>query len=195
MVQPSYVASERDLNKWAKLHGGHVGLKIMLYRSKIWGLSMSHELLIKQLAESRVCQKHRVCMRDTKLGTLNDSSRPGEVLGMDYVAPMDGKYLPVKVDFFCAWFKLDVCPIAYAASTLQGIVRWERKFGLVQKLVIDQGKHFKNSDVENFYKQKEVGMKYSVAYHHRNHKLMERYNRFVLQLLHKLCSERENKCW
>lgn len=56
------------------------------------------------------------------MGTLNDSLRPGEVMGMDYVGPVDGKYMLVKVDFFRAWFSwmcviLQMLPIRCGEST------------------------------------------------------------------------------
>lgn len=73
-----------------------------------------------------------MCTRDTKLGTLHDSTRPGDVLRMDYVGHMDGKYLLVKVDFFSRVVQLNVCDAADVVSMLQGIKKWERKLGNVK---------------------------------------------------------------
>lgn len=42
---------------------------------------------------------HRICKSDTKLGTLNDSSKPGEVLGMD-LGHMNEKYMLINIYFF-----------------------------------------------------------------------------------------------
>lgn len=60
-------------------------------------------VLKRKLKECNVCQNHRICNRDTKLGTLNNTSKPREVLVIDDVRPMDGKYMLFKVDFLFAY--------------------------------------------------------------------------------------------
>lgn len=133
-----------------------------------------------------MCQKHRIFKRNNKLGTLNNSWRPSEVIGMNYVHPMDGKYMLIKIDFFSQMVRLDVCDAANVASTLRGIGRWERKFELVHKIVMYQDKHFKNNGVKGWCKQQEIEVQYSVAYDHPNHGAVERCNCSDLQLLRKL---------
>lgn len=86
-----------------------MGLKTMLYRNTVWHLAVDRSLLQKHLKGCKVCQEQRVCKRYTKMGTLNDSVRPGEVLGINYVGPMDKKYMLVKMDFFSRMVKLDLC--------------------------------------------------------------------------------------
>lgn len=53
--------------------------------------------------------KIRVCLWDSKLGTLNDSSFPGEGLGMDYIRLVRGKYLLTKTDFMSQTVRVNVC--------------------------------------------------------------------------------------
>lgn len=73
---------------------------------------------------------------------MNDRQQPGKVLGMDFVGPMDQKYLLVKVDFMSRVVQLDVCSAANAKATIAGLKKWRKKFELMDKLVSDQGKHF-----------------------------------------------------
>lgn len=77
-------------------------LETMLYCGKVWNMPVSRNFLQKQLGECKVCWKPRICKKNTKLGTLNDSSILGEVLGMDNVSPMNGKYMLIKKNFFFA---------------------------------------------------------------------------------------------
>lgn len=75
------------------------------------------------------------------LGTSNDIQDPGELVGMYFVGPMDQKYL-VKVDFMSRVVQLDVCSSATAETTIAGLKKWRKKFGLMDRLVTDQGRHF-----------------------------------------------------
>lgn len=78
------------------------------------------------------------------LGTLNDSQQPGELVGLDYVGPMDGKHILVKADSMYRVLQLDVCSSAIAETSIVGLRKWRKKYGLMDRLISDQGTHFCN---------------------------------------------------
>lgn len=78
----SKVAVEVDsMTIWEQAHGGYVGYKTIMYRNTKWGLNLTAKFVRKQLKARRLCQKNRTCVRNTSLGTLNDTEYTGEVLG------------------------------------------------------------------------------------------------------------------
>lgn len=37
--------------------------------------------------------------RDTKLGTLNDSAKPNDIVGLDFIGPVSARYILAIIDF------------------------------------------------------------------------------------------------
>lgn len=118
------------LTGWEQAHAGHVRFKTVMYLNKRWKLNLAPKFVRDQLKSCLVCMKNRVRCTDSKLGILNDSSYPGEVLGMDYIGLVRGKYMLTKIDFMSRLVQIDVCDEASARTTLEGIQKWVEVFDL-----------------------------------------------------------------
>lgn len=53
--------SEEVIGK--QLHGGHVGMKVVIYRSQIWNLPLCMNKLVLKLGQCAICEKHKICRR------------------------------------------------------------------------------------------------------------------------------------
>lgn len=51
---------------------------------------------------------------------MNDSVKPNEVVGMDFISSLDGRYLLVIVDYLPRRAKLNVCKKANGESVMGG---------------------------------------------------------------------------
>lgn len=80
--------------------------------------------------------------RDTKLRTLNTSTRPNKIIGMDFIGFVEGRYLLITVDFIFRKVQVDVHKNADRGSIVRSLRRWVSKCGSIKKLVTDQGRHF-----------------------------------------------------
>lgn len=83
-------------------------LQGILHISKMWKVDMSKDQLIFGLKNCEVCQRHRRIKRNTKLSTLNTSTKPNDIIGMDFIFLINGGYLLVTMDFLSRRVQVDV---------------------------------------------------------------------------------------
>lgn len=110
---------------------------------------------------------------------------PGKILGMDYVSPIKGKYLLVKMDYLSKLFELDVCNQADSGHSIDGVEKWESKRAPIQTVITDRAKHFINADMRRWVETKGVKHIKTLAYDHRSNRRVERCVHSVLQMLRK----------
>lgn len=75
---------------------------------------------------------------------------------MDYVGPIKGRYLLVKIDYLSKMVELDVCLQVDTKHTIARVEKWERSRGLVEMVIIDGGRHFVNKDVKGWMSHRGV---------------------------------------
>lgn len=63
-----------DDEVWRMLHDGHVGMHMMRYCSKVWGILAKHMMLRGKGQACDVCQRHREAHKSNNMGTLNQFS-------------------------------------------------------------------------------------------------------------------------
>lgn len=172
-----------------------MGLQGMLHRRRLWNINVSKDQLIAGLKSCEVCRRHRRMNRDTRLGTLNASTRPNDIVGMDFIEPLDGRYILVAVEFFSRRVQVEVCRNADEASVVRSLRRWVSDCGPIRKLVTDQGRQFTGDLVQQWCDRGGVGRFYTHVYDHRSNALVERCNRSVLETLRKLKMASKTERW
>lgn len=80
----------------AILHVGHVGMACMLHIMKVWEVEANVDMLKKGLTECRACQKHQHVRREKNFTSLNKASKPWELVALDFIGPLQGKYVLTK---------------------------------------------------------------------------------------------------
>lgn len=78
-----------SVTSWEQSHAVLEGFKNVMYQNKRWGLNMIVRIVKELIKVCSVCQKNRMCVRNTTLQTLNDSEYPGQVVGMDFAGPIN----------------------------------------------------------------------------------------------------------
>lgn len=117
---------------------------------------------------------------------MSNSARPNDVVGMDFIEPIDNKYLLVTLNFLSKRVQLEVCKKADGESVLGGLRPWSQKYGPIRCLMTDQGRHFMGDQLKAWCKRGGISRRWSHAYDHRSHRLVERCNRSVLETLRRL---------
>lgn len=105
------------------LHNGHMGLQGMLHKKRMWNIPSRKQHLLERLRSCKVCRRHCTVNRDTQLRTLNTSTKPSEEIEMDYIEPLDGKYLLVTVDFLSRRVQMDMHKITKGACVIRSLQR------------------------------------------------------------------------
>lgn len=131
-----------DEHIWNKLYDGYMGLRGMLHRRRNWSLDVSKRVLEDKLKGCEICAQNQRTWRNTKLGSLNDSSKPDNGTGMDFDGPVSGKYILVTIDFLSRRVQLELCESANGDAVLRSLRIWAMDCGPLKKLVSDQGAHF-----------------------------------------------------
>lgn len=62
-----------------------MGLQPMPHKNKVWGLNSHKDVIRAKFEKCNICQRNRGYHGNTKLGTLNENTRQGEVLRMNYI--------------------------------------------------------------------------------------------------------------
>lgn len=79
---------------------------------------------------------------------MNESSKSNEVVGMDFIGPVDGRYLILIVDYLSRRVQVEVCKKADRDNLIASLQRWVREYGPVRCLITDQGLHFMGEQVQ-----------------------------------------------
>lgn len=120
--------------------------------------------------------------RDIKQGTLNDGTRPNEVIDMHFIGPVDDQYLLMTIDFMSRRVQVDVCKRTDGDTVVRGLQFWVRKCGPIHRLVTDQGRQFTGEQVRLWCARGGVERIWTHAYDHRSNGLVERCNIDILLL-------------
>lgn len=180
---------------WINLHFGHVGLKTMIYRGKKWGINMTPKEMKERQSKCDVCAKFRPLKRNTPLGTMNISEKPGQQIGMDFIGPVHETYCLVTIDFFSRLIKLKVSESPNAEVVLQTLQEWQEENGPFEHLITDGGSHFANYDVAEWCVENTVQHKFTLPYDHRTNGLTERAIRSVNNIIRKLKADNRDRDW
>lgn len=182
-VQPSSTISPE---LWHRLHSGHHGLATMLYRSKLWNLPVSKEALQDNLRKCRVCQRFQHLRRDSQLHSSCLAQYPGHIVSVDFIGPVNKKWILVVVDQFSRLVKLKVVTSVSGSVIQTGLVEWIQKTGTRMQMVqCDNAKGFGLS-LFTWLHGMGVKVKFSNPYDHRSNGLVERTNRSVISRIGKL---------
>lgn len=131
---------------------------------------------------------------DSQQGTMNDNRKPNDVAGMDFVRPVDNKYLLITVDFLSR-VQINVCKKVDRESVLGGLRRWAQECGPINCLMTDHGRHFVRNQVQSWCERGGINRRWSHVYDHRSHGLVERCNRSILENLRKVELAEGNDRW
>lgn len=143
-----------------------MSMQTMHYCSQMWGIPTKMSMLKEKWLQCDVCQRHKDVHRIGQLSSLNRFEKLGEALGLDYVGPIEVKYLLVKIDYFSKMVELDVCKQADAKHTLPGIKRWEDSRGPEETIVNDGAKHFDNTKLKRWVTKRGVHHVKTLGYGH-----------------------------
>lgn len=83
------------------------------------------------------------------MGSLNTLSNPSEAFGMDYISPIKGKYLLVKLDYLSKLVELYVCAETHGGHFIDGVERWESSKEPIDTLITKGADHFNDIDMKN----------------------------------------------
>lgn len=177
-----------DLNEyiWNIVHSGHMGMQGMLHIQRKWGIAASRMQLLKRLQACETCKRNYRVYKDTRLGSLNNSVKPNEIIGMDFIGPVDGKYMLVMVDFLSRRVQVSVCKRADRDSVLIGLMRWVQECGPVKKVVSDEGRQFTSEQVRHWCERGAVEQQFLHVYDDRSNGVVKKCNRSVLEALRKI---------
>lgn len=73
--------------------------------------------------------------------------------------------------------------------------KWRKKFGLIDRLVTDQGRHFCNEQIAKWGERNQVHHIFTISYDHMSDGVVQRCKRIVLQMLQKLCTKSPHMPW
>lgn len=115
-------------------------------------------MLKKKLKESNACQQHQDVRRDKIFVNLNQASRPGEAIVIDFIGPLHGTYILTKNDYFRKLVQFDVYKRADASVVVHGLNRWINTYSVMKTVISDGGRHFVNHEVRR--KLKNLGIQH-----------------------------------
>lgn len=70
----------------------------MIHRERSWKTGVTMKKMREQLRTCRVCQRNSDKKR-SNMSTMNVSKFLGDVVRLNFVGPIDGVYLLIKVDY------------------------------------------------------------------------------------------------
>lgn len=189
------VSDIMDDYTWNILQSEHMGLSSILHKQRAWGLIASKAQLKHRLKNCETCTHNCRVIKDTKQGTMNNGKKPNDIVGMDFIGPMDNRYMLMIVEFLSQRMQMDVCKRADKESVLRDLCCWIQECRPVRCLIIDQGRHFLGDQLKEWCERRGVNKKWTHAYDHRNHGLVEQCNHSVLETLRRLRLAENNDRW
>lgn len=171
---------------WNRLHSGHNGLLTMLHRSKLWNLPASRDSLIQGIRQCRVCQQFQQVRRDSLLRPIDLPDFPGQVLSLDFIGPVNRKWILVIVDQFSRMVRLQVVRGTSASIVREAIQSWITTMGRKPHRVhCDNATSF-GLQLFEWLRHQQIQAVFASPYDHRSNGLVERVNREVNRVLGKL---------
>lgn len=138
-----------DEYTWNILHSGYMGMEGMLHRRRKWGMAASKTQLLSRLRGCNTCRRNCRVYKSSQMGSLNDSVKPNEIVGMDFIGSVNGRYLLLIMDFLPRRTQVNVYRKANGESVLDGLQIWVQECGPVRKVVSDQGRQFSSEQVRH----------------------------------------------
>jgi hypothetical protein len=122
---------------------------------------------------------------DTKFGKnfkLRKVYEPWEMVGIDMLEISKRKRIVVMIDYLSRYVCAKLLKNKKAEQVLGCIKSFYEKFKF-KKLLADNGKKFKNSLCEEWCKQKNIELEFSVPYYHASNGRVERVNRTLREMI------------
>jgi hypothetical protein len=139
-----------------------------------------------------VCSAQRRSTLRTFLNPLELTNRPFEVLGLDFLGPVQppsptgNAYILVITDYFTKWVEVVPLPNTTALVTAKALVeRIILYHGPPRTVVTDRGSNFTSELFTSLCKTLDIKYLKSTAYHPQTNGLTERFNRTMMDMVRK----------
>uniref|UniRef100_A0A3B1J522 Integrase catalytic domain-containing protein n=1 Tax=Astyanax mexicanus TaxID=7994 RepID=A0A3B1J522_ASTMX len=120
-----------------------------------------------------------------------------EVIGLDLIGPLretgqKNKYVLTMTDLYTKWVVAEPLQNKTATEVSAAIIKTLYLFGMVKKIITDQGREFVNELNENIFATLKIKHAVSSAYHPQTNGQDERTNQNVKRVLRKYVNESHN---
>lgn len=140
------------------------------------GINITSELLQKILKECEICECYDA-KRITKAGFIHTNS-PGELVSGDILELERGKLIINIIDYFSRYLFSKVLVKKDSKEIIKLLERVNSKIG-IKKLQLDNGREFRNKNIESWCKSRNIDLVFSIPYYHESNGRVERVNRTV----------------
>ena len=173
-----------------KLHEGHQGLSATLQRARriLYWPKMKNDIE-EMIQQCDKCQIHG--RKKTHEATRQISAtKPMETISADL---MDFQAQPilVSIDFYSGYILVDTLKSKNANAVTTRMNENFRKFGLVERILTDNGPCFKSENFNNFCKEHEVHHSTSSPHYHQSNGRAERAIQTIRNILDKASNDNE----
>ncbi|KAK7120178.1 hypothetical protein R3I94_020253 [Phoxinus phoxinus] len=143
------------------------------------------------------------CQRNATIKTVAPVLHPikvtkaWNVIGMDLMGPFPTspkgkKYVLTMTDLFTKWVFAKSLRCKTAVEVAKGVLRAFKLYGLVERIITDQGREFVNQLNEDIFKVLGVKQCVTSAYHPQSNGQDERTNQTIKRALSKYCNDMQN---
>ena len=171
-----------------RLHDGHQGLTKTLQRARrsVYWPKMQVDInsMIDRCEE---CQVHGNKKPRTPERQVS-ATRPSEILGVDLM-DFKGKKALVTIDYFSGFITLDPVSAETTDAIIAVLNSNFRKFGLVERIVSDNGPCFKSEKFHKFCEDLEISLTTTSPHYHESNGRVERAIQTVKQMLRRSNNE------
>lgn len=172
---------------------GHLAFKRTLHRVRdkfYWPTMVSD---IKEYCKGcRECAMQRRVTTKTFLNSLDLASAPNEVIGMDFLGPINptslegNNYVLVMTDYFTKWVEVAALTDTTALTTCKVLMdKIVYRHGPPKIIITDQGTNFTAELFRELAKALGVNHRTTTAYHPQTNGHTERFNKTVVEMIRK----------
>lgn len=176
---------------------GHLAYKrtYLRIRDKFYWPNMRLEIE-KYCKACETCAKQRRTPTRTFLHPLEITNAPFEVLGMDFLGPIQpnslqgNNFVLVITDYFTKWVEVIALPNQTAQTTCRALMeRIVHYHGPPKVIITDRGTNFTSKLFEHLCRALNIEHRTTTAYHPQSNGLTERFNKTVVEMIRKYISD------
>jgi hypothetical protein len=171
--------------------GGHLGIEKVVekVREKYYWPQFFEDIKI-YISTCDSCQRRGKSLKRGEYYPI-PVGEPFEMIGIDFVGPLPrtkkgNKYIIVAIDYLTKWSEAKAVRKANAKTAAAFI--YEEiicRHGCPQRILSDNGAHFKNELIQNLVQKFEIKHLFSTPYHPQTNGLVERHNRTICESIAK----------